>query len=800
MVRLAEKAKKYLTRLLAKSVSNSKMHTFHIHIGGQVQGVGFRPCVYRLAKSLDIAGTVSNGMDGVHVFFNAEEGLAHFFYQKLIAETPIRARVLRHSMEEVGFIQFTDFQIIESRKKGKAKLLLTPDLGLCDDCRKEIHDSSNRRFGYPFTTCINCGPRYSILSALPYDRERTTMAHFQMCKTCQTEYDSPLTRRHFSQTNSCPDCAVELGWKSKLGGNLKLPPNLTAQDCIHLTINALADGKILAVKGIGGYLLICDATNSAAVATLRQRKNRPTKPFALMYPTLEMLKKDALVSDAAGAEFSSIESPIVLCRLRERPASGIAVAEIAPHLDRIGAMQPNTPLFELILSKWGKPIVATSGNLSGSPIFFEDEKALENLGGFVDGFLTNDREILVPQDDSVVQFSPENQQRIVLRRSRGFAPTRIHRNFEGWQGTHLAMGADLKSTFSLQHAGNTYISQYLGDLESLDTQENFEKTLHHFLRLFDANPQQVILDKHPSYFSAATGRSLAEKWGVPVLEVQHHVAHFTAVLAENELLTSEEPVLGIIWDGTGWGDDGNIWGGEFFLFENGGFERASHFEYFPHLLGDKMSREPRLSALSLCYDLPESEALLRPHFTENEWAFYQKLLANPDRPLTSSVGRLFDGVAALLGLQSKSSFEGEAAMRLEALARKAVGKDFPSFKNLGSLAPKIILKNVIADLKAGVDKRQIAFNFHLSLAKIVRELAARQGVRRLAFSGGVFQNSLLIDLIINELGEKYDLFFHKDLSPNDECISFGQLAVAFLASGNTNFVKTSRKQELSATI
>jgi len=756
------------------------MQSFHLHIEGQVQGVGFRPFVYRLAKSLGIAGMVSNGMDGVHVFFNAGEGLAHFFYQKVIAERPIRARVLRHSMQPAQTAQFNDFQIIDSQKTGSANLLLTPDLGLCDDCRREIHDPANRRFGYPFTTCINCGPRYSILNALPYDRERTTMTHFQMCKSCRSEYDNPLTRRHFSQTNSCPDCAVELGWQSKLGGNLKLPPNLTAQDCITLTINALAGGKIIAVKGIGGYLLICDATNQAAVATLRQRKHRPTKPFALMYPNLEMLKKDALVSDAAGAEFSSIESPIVLCQLRERPASGMAVAEVAPHLNRIGAMQPYTPLFELILSEWGKPIVATSGNLSGSPIFFEDEKALENLGGFVDGFLTNNREILVPQDDSVVQFSPENQQRIVLRRSRGFAPTHIHHSFDGWQGMHLAMGADMKSTFSLQHKGNTYISQYLGDLESLDTQENFEKTLLHLIHLFDAQPGQVILDKHPTYFSSATGRSLAEKWDVPVLEVQHHVAHFAAVLAENELLTSEEPVLGVIWDGTGWGEDGNIWGGEFFLFENGDFNRASHFDYFPHLLGDKMSREPRLSALALCYDLPEAEALLRPHFTENEWVFYKKLLASPTGLHTSSMGRLFDAVAVLLGLQSKSSFEGEAAMRLEALARKAVGKDFPSFKNLGSLAPKIIVKNVIADLQAGVDKRQIAFGFHLSLAKYVGEMAARHDVRRLAFSGGVFQNSLLIDLIINELGDKYDLFFHKELSPNDECISFGQLAVAYL--------------------
>ena len=759
------------------------MRTFHIHIEGQVQGVGFRPFVYRLARSLGVTGTVSNGLDGVHVFFNADEGLARHFYQKLLSKTPERARILRHKMEEAGSQLFTSFDIVESSHDGPANLLLTPDLGLCDDCRRELHNPADRRFGYPFITCINCGPRYSIMHRLPYDRERTTMAPFTMCQPCQSEYDSPLTRRHFSQTNSCPDCAVELSWWVKLRGDFKSPRNLNPGDCISLTINALAAGQIIAVKGVGGYLLICDATNPAAVATLRERKHRPSKPFALMYPNLEILKKDAHLSEAEAAAFTSIESPIVLCRLRENPASGIDVEGISPHLNRIGAMQPYTPLMELILSKWQKPIVATSGNLSGSPIFFDDEKAMTHLGHFVDAFLVNNREILIPQDDSVVQFTPVHGQRIVLRRSRGYAPTYIHRDFPDWQDSVLAMGADLKSTFSLQHAGNTYLSQYLGDLESYDTQENFEKTLRHFLRLFDARPEQVIVDMHPAYFSTGKGRALAEELGIPVEEVQHHIAHFAAVLAENELLMSEEPVLGVIWDGTGWGNDSvtatEIWGGEFFLFKNANFGRVAHLDYYPHFLGDKMSREPRLSALALCHDLPETEPLLRPHFTKKDWAFYQKMLARPDGLKTSSMGRFFDGVAALLGVQSKSSFEGEAAMRLEALANHS-RQDLSGFKNLTGLSVGSILKNILADLRAGVDKPEIAFKFHLALARWVGEMATQHGVLRLAFSGGVFQNSLLTDLIISELGEKYELFFHKELSPNDECISFGQLAVTFL--------------------
>jgi hydrogenase maturation protein HypF len=776
------------------------MPTIHIHITGQVQGVGFRPYVYRLARSMNLLGEVSNGMDGVHVFFNAEKPFAGLFYKRLLMEIPERASVLHHKMTTVGHRPFTSFEIVESSGEGKPSLLITPDLGLCSDCRRELHDATDRRYRYPFTTCINCGPRYSIMIRLPYDRERTTMEPFRLCRPCREEYLSPLTRRHFSQTNSCPACAVELQLLTKQqdGAAFRTLSN-DPGDCIRHTLAVLAAGKIVAVKGIGGYLLVCDATNPAAVTALRQRKHRPSKPFALMYPDLQTLRADAHVSDAEASAFISIESPIVLCALRSHPASGIDVAGIAPHLGTIGAMQPYTPLFELILSKWGKPIVATSGNLSGSPIFYDDKKAMKNLGHLADAFLVHNRDILLPQDDSVVRFSPACQQRIVLRRSRGYVPTYIHPNFAGWDKTVLAMGADLKSTFALQHAGNTYISQYLGDLESYDTQENYEKTMRHFLSLFDARPRQVVVDRHPGYFSSEKGKALAKAAGITVLEVQHHVAHFAAVLAENELLESREPVLGVIWDGTGWGDDGNIWGGEFFLFESGSFKRVGHLDYFPHLLGDKMAKEPRLPALALCHGLPGAEALLRQHFTEKEWAFYQKLLERPGGLLTSSAGRLFDGVAALLGLQSQSSFEGEAAMRVEALAGKAEVADLPGFKNLEGIS----LNNIVEALLVGEEKAEIAFNFHLSLTRLVGEMATRHGVRRLAFSGGVFQNALLTDLIIQELGGRYELHFHKELSPNDECISFGQLAYAFLEDkkrgslvSDTVKVQTTKNREL----
>lgn len=759
------------------------MPTFHIHIEGQVQGVGFRPYVFRVAKALGIVGTVSNGLDGVHIHFDTAGLPAQEFYLEILRNAPKRARILRHSMKPAPAYHFDSFAIIESEKEGTANLLLTPDLGLCDECKMDIQDAANRRNQYAFTTCIHCGPRYSIIKSLPYDRVRTTMDVFEMCEECRREYDSPDTRRHFSQTNSCPACPVNLQFYLK-DKNGQFVQEGVKNDWRQV-ISSLEKGQTVAVKGIGGYLLICDATNPTAISLLRERKHRPTKPFALMYPDLPTLEKDALLSDKEIVEFHSIESPIVLCKMKKKPASGLCKEEIAPGLGRVGAMQPYTPLFQMLLSEWEKPIIATSGNLSGSPIFFEDIKAMKNFGDFADAFLTNDREILLPQDDSVVQYSTIHKQRIVLRRSRGFAPTYIHFNFGAYLNNALAMGADMKSAFALQHAGNTYISQYLGDLESFDTQENYDKTVKHLLQLLSIKPEKVLIDEHPGYYSAAKGKELAGLLNIPATAFQHHRAHFAAVLAENEMLETEEKVLGVIWDGLGWGYDGvngNFWGGEFFSFQCGQMERIAHFDYFPLLMGDKMSREPRLSALAICQNLPEAEPLLRTMFSTTEWNFYQKIMKQPSQWMTSSVGRLFDAVAALLGLRTVSTYEGEAAMYLETLAASWAGKrDFP----LKLSEPEIfstsnIAQQIIYDLKTGIEKAEIAFKFHKTLAKVVRVTASKAATTKIAFSGGVFQNAFLIDCLIEEMKDDFDLYFHRDLSPNDECIALGQLTLDYL--------------------
>ncbi|MEZ4830355.1 MAG: Sua5/YciO/YrdC/YwlC family protein [Bacteroidia bacterium] len=513
---------------------------------------------------------------------------------------------------------------------------------------------------------------------------------------------------------------------------------------------------------------------------MRERKNRPIKPLALMYPSLELLRKDVLLTKKEADELRSIESPIVLCDLRSHPENGIDTQNIAPGLQRIGAMLPYTPLMELILSRWGKPVVATSGNISGSPIFYKDEQAFTQLGDIADLFVSHNREIFTPQDDTVVQFSPIFDQKIVLRRSRGLAPAFFQQSFNDWKTPVLAMGADMKNAFAIQHEGYTYISQYLGNLESYDNQLAFDHTREHLTEILRFRPKVILTDAHPGYFSTAKGQHLGEKWNIPVISVQHHEAHFSAVLAENNLLFSEEPVLGVIWDGTGYakGENGaEIWGGEFFIFENGKFTKVACIDSFPSIMGDKMAKEPRLSALSLSHFVPEVEPLIRYYFNDAEWSYYKKLVKNNQYTPSSSMGRVFDAVAAILGIAEFNSFEGEAAMRLEALARSR-----KSSENINVYPTRIthLLQTVFRNMIEGVDKSHIAASFHLALVNMIRETAETHNITRIAFSGGVFQNAFLTDLIIQHLDATFQLYFHQQLSPNDENIALGQLAYFYL--------------------
>ncbi|MCC6725647.1 MAG: carbamoyltransferase HypF [Saprospiraceae bacterium] len=754
--------------------------SYRIHLQGQVQGVGFRPFVWRLAQEMGLVGWVNNAADGVHVEFNAAPQEAQVFFEKMQTGAPPLARIRCSEMVEAPPQFFEKFEIVESSASSEPDLPLTPDFALCEACADDLRQPGNRRHRYAFTTCTTCGPRYSIIKRLPYDRAETAMQPFTLCPDCQREYDDVTDRRYFSQTNSCPVCGVKMAFYpsqqvSSVGGD-----NETA---LQSTVEALRQGHIVAAKGIGGYLLLCDASNQIAVETLRQRKHRPTKPFALLYPSLEVLAKDAELSEAAKQELTSPVAPIVLLPLLEKPASGVIFDLVAPGLDKVGVMLPYSPLLRLLADDFGGVLVATSGNLSGSPIVFEDKMALENLTAVADFVLTNDRDIVTPQDDSVVTFSPFYQQKIILRRSRGLAPSLFVEGLDLPSGNMLAMGASLKSTFCRQHRRNIYVSQYLGDLESYDTQQSFRHTLDHLTAVLQTLPDTVLLDAHPDYFSTQLGEELAAKWGAKTLRIQHHEAHFAAVLAENGLLRSTEPVLGIIWDGTGLGSDGHIWGGEFFLRENGRLQRMAHLDNFDFLLGDKMPREPRISALSLCKGMAEAEAVLVSKFSANEWSLYNRLLRNGSSLQTSSMGRLFDGVASLLGLGDVQSFEGEAAMRLEQAATRFFKKNglrsaenwLERLDHQGNMPFSPILIGLLNGPKKGDSIEKLAAQFHVSLVNGIRLVAQHCKAKKLAFSGGVWQNGLLVDLCIELLSGDFELFFHRQVSPNDECVSFGQL-------------------------
>ncbi len=759
------------------------MPSFHIHIQGQVQGVGFRPFVYRIALQSGLNGWVSNTTDGVHVEVNGSPEKIEAFYHRLREEAPALSVITGHSLREVESRQFDDFKIVESGEGGPARLLLTPDFALCEDCRRELLHPKDRRAGYPFITCTNCGPRFSIIDKLPYDRERTTMAPFVMCPTCQAEYDDPLNRRYYSQTNSCLDCGIPL----RLYDFQRQLLASDTQQIIREVARAWEAGQIVAIKGIGGFLLTCDATHPAPIREWRRRKHRPTKPFALMYPDENSLRADVEITAAASAALHSPVAPIVLLPIKERPGSGIAKEDIAPDLQQIGAMLPYAPLYELLLHAFPKPIIASSGNLSGAPICYTDEQAFSQLAGIADLLVSNERAISTPQDDSVMRFSPQEKQRIILRRSRGLSPTFLP-PVKAPEATILATGAELKSSFTLLQGGNYYASQYLGALGSYESQERFRETVEHFLRVFDVQPELLLTDLHPGYFSTQLGKEMAAQLGVPLRAYQHHEAHFAAVLAEHGLLETEEPVLGVIWDGLGLGHDGEIWGGEFFRYQNHQFERVAHLAYFNYSLGDKIAHEPRLSALMASEGIAEAEAWLRPKFTDTEWKVYQKILEQPPRLRSSSVGRIFDAAASLLTGRDKCSFEGEAAMLLEQMALSYCRKNGLQFRehyelageNKGQLSTAALMKGLLEDLRRGKSRPFIAAKFHCSLVRSIAGIAESARVRKLAFSGGVFQNALLIDMAHHQLQKDYQLYFHRELSPNDENISFGQLVYHFL--------------------
>ncbi len=751
------------------------MKGFHIHITGRVQGVGFRPFIHRLASKYHLDGWVGNFPDGVHIEIGYSVEIDKIC-DKIINEAPDQALIENLTVVETQIDYMDGFSIKESFNTGKTDMQVTPDFAICQDCIDELKDSSNKRYNYPFITCTNCGPRYSIIHKVPYDRAFTSMDPFKMCDSCSDEYYNVEKRRFYSQTNSCPECPIQLA----LYDNKRIKLNFDQEQILDKVSGAILSNKIVAIKGIGGYLLFADATSEKAISELRKRKMRPAKPFALMYPNSSMAGKDVFLDYEVLSEWNSPESPIVLCKLKHDHSSGVIPELIAPGLNRIGIMMPYTPLFLLLIEKINRPIIATSGNISGSPIIYKDNEALDTFVNIADFILVNDRRILVSQDDSVVQFSNFNREKIILRRSRGLAPGfQCNLKVNTDLGV-LAMGAMLKSTFGINHLGRTYLSQYLGNTESLESQNSYDKCLDHMTKLLGFTPSVVVTDLHPDYPTTSKGELLAQNYHAELYKVQHHEAHSLAVLGENDLLDKKN-ILSIVWDGTGYGEDGQIWGGEYFHYDGHKNLRIGHWGYFPHILGDKMTQEPRISALSLSCQLQDSFDLLKDKFDQFEWTNYRTLLRSV-KIRSSSVGRIFDAVASLIGISDINSYEGEAAMRLEALAENYLFEksDFNEYYKISISENAIIsttdlISGIIGDILKEKNSAYIAAKFHISLVEVIRNTAYILKYSKIAFSGGVFQNGLLVDLIIKILGKEYNLYFHKQLSPNDECIPYGQL-------------------------
>ncbi|MFN3773260.1 carbamoyltransferase HypF [Cloacibacterium normanense] len=752
------------------------MKTTEIHISGRVQGVGFRPFIFNLAEEFQLKGYVSNDELGVIIVCQGEN--SEQFFNEIHHRKPKSSEIIFSEIKEIETAEiFDNFYIKPTEKNIVVDIPLTPDFATCESCENELFDEHNPRYFYPFTTCTQCGPRYSITKKFPFERENTAIEVFKMCPNCLAEYQNPDDVRFHSQTNSCPNCGIQIWLKDNQGNEFKG----SNKEIFEELAEELSQGKIVALKNTAGYLLMCDATNSEAVSELRKRKRRPTKPFAVLFSGISTMKEYLEISELQIQHFKSSESPIIVTKIKDK--KDLAIEEISPNMNSVGAMFPYSGTLKLISKTFGKPLIATSGNFHGSPICSTTEEAEQILDKIADYFLHNTLEIQHPQDDSVIKFSPKHQQKIVFRRSRGFAPNYFFAEelseLNKEKNKILCLGGDLKNTFAVVPNNHVYISEFIGDLANFETSERFENTVKSYQKIFNFEPNLILSDLHPKYENQKIIKNLwksAESVGNK--KIQHHQAHFASILGEKKLWKKDK-VLGVIWDGIGFGTSTEIWGGEFFLLENQKMERVAQLENFAWILGDKMSKTPKISALSVSGNNED----LKFAFDENEWKIYTNLIEKSEIK-TSSMGRFFDAVAFVLGYEKPLFFEGEPAMWLEKISQEKFPTDFTGFHRLKdylendefeNIPTKKLFSKIMEEKKSGKSAGEIGLNFHYTLIKAIEKIAEGFAVKELAFSGGVWQNALLVDLAIEFLGDKFELHFHEKLSPNDENISFGQL-------------------------
>lgn len=740
-------------------------------VRGAVQGVGFRPFVHRLAMEMGMAGTIRNSSQGVVIEIEGSHAQLERFLERLRTETPPLSYI---QYLETSFLDprgYAEFTILPSDDNGSKTAVVLPDAATCSDCLREINDPLDRRFRYPFTNCTNCGPRYSIIESIPYDRRNTSMKKFRMCQACYAEYTDPRDRRFHAQPNACPECGPRLSLWDENGSDIT-----AFDDPLMAAAEALRNGAIVAVKGLGGFHLMADAREESAVSELRRRKHREEKPLAVMFPDMETIEQTCRVSMLERRMLTSPESPIVL--LEKLPDADLLCDSIAPDNPYVGAMLPYTPLHHLLLSELGFPVVATSGNLSDEPICIDEHEAVGRLKGIADRFLIHDRPIVRHVDDSIVRIVLGRP--AVLRRARGFAPLPVQMPTAA--AAALAVGAHLKNSVAVSNGQAASVSQHIGDLETRHAYSAFERVIGDLEQLFDVIPKRVAHDLHPDYVST----KWANDSGLDRVAVQHHYAHVRSCMAENAM---SPPALGIAWDGTGLGTDGTIWGGEFLRIHDAGFDRFAHFRTFPLPGGDAASREPRRSAIGLLYEIFGDEEFglhgLHPisAFSPEELTVLHGMMRRRiNSPLTSSVGRLFDAVASLIGVRQSCGFEGQAAMQLEFIADASV-KDAYRVKIIEKAGkpaivdPAPMIRTIIKDELAGVNASVIAARFHNWLVEAIVRVALLCGEEKIAMSGGCFQNKLLTELSVNRLrGEGFKVYWHQHIPPNDGGIALGQLA------------------------
>lgn len=767
-----------------QNVSLNEKIRVRLLVYGIVQGVGFRPFVDCFAQENHLVGWVLNSSSGVEVEVEGKNSDVKRFVNGFTHNAPPMSLITHMDISYLPVTGYQNFSIKKSIVQPEKFTLICPDIGTCDDCLKELFDPHNRRYGYPFINCTNCGPRYTIIQDIPYDRPNTTMKKFIMCPACDHEYHDITNRRFHAQPNACSECGPKIRLHDAQGP-------IQLDDALAETKNLLAQGEILAIKGLGGFHLVCDAQKEEAVQKLRLRKKREEKPFALMVKHIKTIQSFCFVSQEEKQNLLLPKRPIVL--LKKKNGSLIAPS-VAPKSLHFGVMLPYTPLHYLLMEGNYLALVMTSGNISREPIVISNEEALERLEGIADFYLLHNRDIYTRSDDSVVYVM--NKKETMMRRSRGYCPLPIHLGFSCKE--ILACGAELKNTICLTREKDAFVSQYIGDLENLETFRFFEHTVNKMKRILKVNPRIIAYDLHPDYLSTKYAGEASEY--TVKIPIQHHHAHIASCMAEHGL---QEKVIGIAWDGTGYGNDGCVWGGEFLIADFVSYERKAHFSYLP-LPGGKMAiKEPYRMALSYLYqafgeDLIDLPLLFLKQIDQGKIpAIMEAVKKNINSPLTSSVGRLFESISSIAGVKNRNTFEGQAAIELEYFASSCKSHQnlLPyqySIRNCCTTSPNPspyqidvtpLIKQIVEEVGRSKSLARIAYTFHLTMAEIAADICQKIredcGLNVVVASGGVFQNRLLTSLLAGKLEEmKFDFYVHQRLPANDGCISLGQAVIA----------------------